>query len=73
MTVMPRQEQAGPTIASGADAPMTPEQAVRLKRLAQDAYDLEAYRPNLTRSEAELRIAMLKAKLKLQDEPPHTL
>jgi Protein of unknown function (DUF3072) len=53
--------------------PMTVEQAATLKRLAQAAYELEAFKPNLTRAEAELRIAALAAKLKLLGEPPHTL
>ena len=51
---------------------MTPEQAGLLRRLAQEAYDFEAFRERLTRSEAERRIAVLQAKLKLQSEPPHT-
>ena len=33
----------------------------------------EAFQPNLTRAEADLRIAMLTAKLKPLDGPPHTL
>ena len=49
------------------------EQAATLKRLAEAAYELDAFKPNLTRDEADLRIAMLTAKLKLLDEPPHTL
>ena len=44
-----------------------------MKRLAQDAYELDAFRPNLTSAEADIRIAMLTAKLKLLGEPPHTL
>jgi hypothetical protein len=52
---------------------MTAEQAATLKRLAEAAYELEAFQPNLTRAEADLRIAMLTAKLKLMDGPPHTL
>ena len=56
-----------------ADQPMTAEQAATLKRLAEAAYELEAFQPNLTRAEADLRIAMLTAKLKLLDAPPHTL
>jgi VIT1/CCC1 family predicted Fe2+/Mn2+ transporter len=51
---------------------MTAEQAETLKRLAKAAYDLQAFRPDLTRAEADQRIAMLKAKLKLESEPPHT-
>ena len=53
--------------------PMTPEQATTLKRLAELAYELEAFRPNLTSAEADRRIAALTAKLKLLDGPPHTL
>jgi hypothetical protein len=53
--------------------PMTPEQAATLKQLAKAAYELDAFKPNLTRAEADLRIAMLTAKLKLLDGPPHTL
>ena len=53
--------------------PMTPEQAARLKQLARDAYELRCLKPNLTRAEADIRIAMLTAKLKLLDGPPHTL
>jgi hypothetical protein len=34
---------------------------------------LDAFKPKLTRAEADIRIAMLKAKLKLLDGPPHTL
>ena len=52
---------------------MTAEQAATLKRLAQAAYELEAFQPNLTPPEADLRIAMFTAKLKLLDAPPHTL
>jgi hypothetical protein len=52
---------------------MTAEQAAMLKQLAKAAYELDAFKPNLTRSEALIRIAMLKAKLKLLDGPPHTL
>ncbi|MEI9803223.1 MAG: DUF3072 domain-containing protein [Pseudolabrys sp.] len=54
-------------------APMTAEQAALLKRLAGDAYEPEAFSPTLTRVEAQRRIVSLNAKLKLQDEPPHTL
>jgi hypothetical protein len=52
---------------------MTAEQAATRKRLAQAAYELDAFQPNLTRAEADLRIAVLTAKLKLLGEPPHTL
>ena len=53
--------------------PMTAEQAETLRRLAEAAYEREAFKPNLTYAEADVRIAMLTAKLKLLDEPPHTL
>jgi hypothetical protein len=52
---------------------MTPEQAATLKQLAKAAYELDAFKPNLTRTEADIRIAALKAKLKLLNGPPHTL
>ena len=50
-----------------------PAQAATLKNLANAAYELDAFKPNLTRAEAEKRIITLTAKLKLLDEPPHTL
>ena len=49
------------------DELMTVVQAATLKKLAQDAYELDAFKPNLTRPEADKRIAMLTAKLKLLD------
>jgi hypothetical protein len=52
---------------------MTAAQAATLKRLAQDAYEPDAFKPNLTRAGAGIRITMLTAKLKLLGEPPHTL
>jgi hypothetical protein len=55
------------------DQPMTAEQAAILKRLAMDAFEPEAFSGKLTRKEAALRIETLRAKLHLQDEPPHTL
>jgi hypothetical protein len=56
-----------------ADGLMTAAQAATLKELAEAAYELDAFKPNLTRTQAEIRIAMLTAKLKLLDGPPHTL
>jgi hypothetical protein len=61
------------TLSTGAGSPMTNEQEAELKRLAGDAREPDAFGPHLTQSEAAQRIAALKAKLKLQDEPPHTL
>ncbi|MGB8446618.1 MAG: hypothetical protein WCE32_19805, partial [Pseudolabrys sp.] len=58
---------------SMTDGRMTAAQAATLKRLAQDAYELDAFKLNLTGTEADIRIAMLTAKLKLLGEPPHTL
>ena len=52
---------------------MTAEQAVRLKQLSVDAYEPDAFKEVLTQAEAQRRIATLSAKLKLLDEPPHTL
>jgi hypothetical protein len=67
------EKQPEPVLTTGADAPMTAEQAALLRRLAHEAYDLEAFGENLTRAEAAQRIATLQAKLRLQGEPPHTL
>ena len=41
--------------------PMTADQAATLKRLAEAAYEREAFKPNLTRAEADVRIATLTA------------
>ena len=60
-------------LATGADAPMTPDQAAQLRQLAEEAYELDAFAERLTRRDADLRIAMLRAKLKLIGAPPHTL
>jgi uncharacterized protein (UPF0276 family) len=61
------------TLSTGGDAPMTAEQAKLLKQLALDAYEPDAFSAHLTHGDAERRIAMLQAKLKLMDDPPHTL
>jgi hypothetical protein len=55
------------------NGPMTAKQAARLKQLAIDAYEPDAFKPNLTQAEAERRIATLSAKLPLLDGPPYTL
>jgi hypothetical protein len=52
---------------------MTTAQASDLKRLSEDAREPEAFSAKLTEAEATVRINALKAKLRLQDEPPHTL
>ena len=60
------------TLTTGADGPMTPDQVAELRRLAHEAFALEAFGEHLTQSEAARRIATLQAKLKLQGTPPHT-
>jgi hypothetical protein len=52
---------------------MTVEQAAKLRLLAEAAYELDAFKSKLSRTEADCRIATLSAKLKLLDGPPHTL
>jgi hypothetical protein len=71
---MPAKRSATPAKRKPAtELPMTREQAARLKQLSIDAYELDAFREVLTQAEAERRIITLSAKLKLLDEPPHTL
>jgi hypothetical protein len=41
--------------------------------LADEAFEPEAYRDHLSQAEALRRIEALRAKLRLQDGPPHTL
>jgi hypothetical protein len=55
------------------DETMTGAQASCLKMLAEEALEPEAFSAKLTKAEASRRIAALKAKLRLQDGPPHTL
>jgi len=52
---------------------MTDEQATYLKNLSEQAFEPEAFKRNLDVAEAARRIAALQAKLRLMDEPPHTL
>ncbi|MBX6329185.1 MAG: DUF3072 domain-containing protein [Pseudolabrys sp.] len=59
--------------AADPSAPMTSEQAAELRRLAFAAFEPDAFKRRLTRAQAAQRIAMLRAKLKLLDEPPHVL
>jgi len=59
-------------LSTGADAPMSAEQEQTLRELAKDALEPEAFSRALTQTEAARRIAVLKAKLKLMSEPPHT-
>ena len=46
---------------------MTRAQALRLKGLAEEAYQLEQYEPNLNFDEAARRIDALKAEIALAD------
>jgi hypothetical protein len=55
------------------DDPMTGAQASYLKTLAEQAHELDAFSLALSKAEASRRIDALRAKLKLQDGPPHTL
>jgi hypothetical protein len=56
---------------SKSETRMSTEQAAVLRKLAFDAYEPEAFSPNLTEAEAQQRIDVLQAKMKLMGEPPH--
>ena len=73
MTVSAAYQGMTDTFVAKAGAPVTEEQVALLKQLAIDAFEPDAFRPHLTQSEAAQRIAALRAKLTLQDGPPHTL
>jgi hypothetical protein len=68
----PTSKRIRPTGFSGDD-PMTGAQASYLRTLAEQAHELDAFSQGLSKAEASRRIDALRAKLKLQDEPPHTL
>jgi hypothetical protein len=68
-----RARRPQPVLDTRASEDMTAEQAALLRPLARDTYELEVFSTQLTQTEAAKRIAMLKAKLTLQGEPPHTL
>src|ERR1044071_5675396 len=51
---------------------MSAEQAALLRQLAFDAYEPDAFTPDLSAAEADRRIGVLRAKLRLMSEPPHT-
>ena len=55
------------------EEPMTEAQTSLLQRLAEEAFEPEAFSRQLSRAEAQRRIEALAAKLQLQDGPPHTL
>jgi hypothetical protein len=54
-------------------ARMSEAQAAELRQLSEAAFEPDAFKPRLDAAEAARRIAALKAKLRLLDEPPHTL
>jgi hypothetical protein len=66
-------DDAMPTKPTIGEMSMTADQAARLKQLAFDAYEPDAFKEVLSQAEADRRIAMLTSKLKPLDTPPHTL
>jgi len=58
---------------AAGEAPMTEAQMLLLRRLAEETLEPEAFSRQLTRAEAQRRIEALRAKLRLQDGPPHVL
>jgi hypothetical protein len=73
MSSLPPKRQPDPILSTGAGTPMSQDQCALLRKLAFDAFEPEAFNEHLTQTEAAMRIAMLQAKRKLMDEPPHTL
>jgi hypothetical protein len=65
--------RSGSILSTGPGDRMTVEQRTLLRKLAHDGYEPDAFSEQLTQAEAVKRIAMLRAKLTLLDEPPHTL
>jgi hypothetical protein len=58
---------------AAGEQPMTEAQTLLLRRLAQETLEPEAFSRQLTSAEARQRIEALRAKLRLQDGPPHVL
>ena len=58
---------------AAVEEPMTEAQMSLLRRLAEEAFEPEAFSRQLSRAEAQRRIEALAAKLRLQDGPPHAL
>ena len=56
-------QQAAAKAADDAEAPMTPDQIKHLQELWRRAGDTDAFDENLTRGEAQKRIAALEALL----------
>lgn len=75
MTAKPKRltRRAATILSTGPGARMTAEQRALLRQLARDGYEHDAFSEQLTQAEAGKRIAMLQAKLRLMDAPPHTL
>ena len=59
-------------LSTGPGARMTAQQTALLRQLAHDGYETDAFSEQLTQAEADKRIVMLQAKLRLLNEPPHT-
>jgi len=54
-----------PRLPGQIDAPMTPRQLTTLRALSAEAYQPKLFEKGLTASEAERRIAALKAEIEL--------
>ncbi len=54
-----------PRLPGQVDAPMTPRQLTTLRTLSAEAYQPKLFEKDLTASEAERRIAALKAEIEL--------
>lgn len=74
MTAKPKRLTRRPAaiLSTGPGAQMTAKQSALLRQLARDGYEHDAFSEQLTQAEADKRIVMLQAKLKLMNEPPHT-
>jgi len=59
--------------SASRDRPMSGEQAARLKAIAGEALEPEAFHPGLSEAEAARRIRALEVKLKTMDGPPHAM
>jgi hypothetical protein len=64
--------QESQTLASNGAEPMTGVQASRLKTLAEEVREPEAYQQGLSKAEASRRINVLMEKLRIGELPPHT-
>jgi hypothetical protein len=62
-----------PNLGAGTGRRMTAQRVAPVRQLVLDSHEPKAFSPPSTQTEAAMRIAMLQAKLKLQDVTPHTL